>query len=110
MILRGSNRSYRTILPALIDPYDEEALQKVQKSIDNASVRSNKPKWSPTEYQPPTYDSKVLKQHMRPVKSDIYVKKPIDDIDVDHDGGDGGDRGDLYIHLAQIPLTSEAIG
>ena len=92
----GSNRSYRTIPPALIDPYDEEALQKVQKSIDNASVRSNKPKWSPTAYQPPTYDPKVLKQHMRPVKSEIYVNKSKDDMDMDHDGGDGGDGGGIY--------------
>jgi hypothetical protein len=92
----GSNRSYRTIPPALINPYDEEALQKVQKSIDNASVRSNKPKWSPTAYQPPTYDPKVLKQHMRPVKSEIYVNKSKDDMDMDHDGGDGGDGGGIY--------------
>ena len=89
----GSNRSYRTIPPALIDPYDEEALQKVQKSIDNASVRSHKSKRSPTDYQLPTYDPKVLKQHMRLINSKIFVKKYKDDMDLDHDGGDGGDGG-----------------
>ena len=89
----GSNRSYRTILPALIDPYDEKALKKVQKSIDNASVRSHKSKRSPPEYQPPTSDPKELKQHMRTIKSKIYVKKSKDDMDMDHDGGDGGDGG-----------------
>ena len=30
---------------------------------------------------------------MRPVKSEIYVKKSKDDMDLEYDGGDGGDGG-----------------
>lgn len=87
----ASNRSYRSIPPCLIDPYDDVALDKLQKSIDNASIRSQE------YYQPPTYDPKVVNLHKRPPKFEISVPKGQDSRGIDHNsiGGNGGDRGGI---------------
>ena len=82
----GSNRSYRTVPPAMIDPNTHEELDKLIPPIHTASHRSTR---SPIH----TYDPKVLNQHKRPPKNEIYMTKTRDAIDIDYNGGDGGDGG-----------------
>ena len=96
----------------MIDPYDDVALDKLQKSIDNASIRSNRSNRSQKYYQPPIYDPQVVNLHKRPPKIKIYMTKGRDSMgfDLNGDGCDGGDRGDQYILQAPIPLTLGAIG
>ena len=102
-----SKRFYRTTPPTMIDPNEHEELDKFQKSLQNASRRSKRFKYDP---QPPTYDPKVVSQHKRPPKDEIFVSKDRNACDFGGYGGDGGDGGDLCIHPAQIPHTSEVIG
>ena len=85
----ASNRSYRSIPPCLIDPYDDVEVDKLQKSIDNASIKSQK------HYQPPTYDPKVVYMHKRSPKFEISVPKDQYSRGINHNGNgsDGGDRG-----------------
>ena len=82
----GSTRSYKTIPPALIDPYDQEELDAIKRSINNASHRSQRS-------QIPTYDPKVVNMHKRPPKNKILLTRTKDLMEIDHNGGDGGDGG-----------------
>ena len=91
----------------MVDPDTHEELDKYTKSFINASKRSTR---SHDTLQPKTYDPKVVKLHKRPPKSEIYVTKPKDAMDVDDYGGDHGDGGDLCIHQAPVPLISGVIG
>ena len=84
----GSTRSYRTIPPALINPYDQEELDRIQRSIDKYDA-SNRSKRS----QVPTYDSKVINMHKRPPKNKIFLTRTKDVMDIDHGGSNGGDWG-----------------
>ena len=88
----------------MVDPDTHENLDKFQQSIHNASNRF-------TRSQIPSYDPKVVNQHKRPPKIDIYNSKTSGLRESDFHDGEGGDGvGDLCIHQAQILHISGAIG
>lgn len=82
----ASNRSYRSIPPAMIDPDSHEELDKLQNSIHYAFNRS-------TRSQIHAYDPKVVKKHKRPPNNKIFLNKNMNAMDIDYHGGDGGDGG-----------------
>jgi len=101
----GSNRSYRTIPPAFIDPDTHEELDKFTKSIHNASNRSNR---SPHHSQPPTYKPKIVNMHKRPPKFEFHKTKTRDAMDIDGYGGDGGDGGIYAFNELKFLLLQES--